>query len=97
MMQGWVMKKAGNPTWLTVPAGVTKVRLKGNIGWTFGGSGYRHVWMHKNGALFFGAAKESDEGDAGVQSIGTAVVEVRPAACPMAAQMHRPAYRVDEK
>jgi hypothetical protein len=27
---------AGNPTRLTVPAGVSKVRLKGNIDWTFG-------------------------------------------------------------
>jgi hypothetical protein len=69
---------AGNPTRLTVPAGVTKVRLKGNIDWTFGGSGYRHVWVHKNGTLFFGTAKESDEGDAGVQSIGTGVVDVTP-------------------
>jgi len=54
---------AGNPTRLTVSAGVSKVRLKGNINWTFGGSGYRHVWVHKNGALFFGTAKESDAGD----------------------------------
>jgi hypothetical protein len=69
---------AGNPTRLTVPAGVSKVRLKANINWTFGGSGYRHVWVHKNGALFFGAAKESDLGDSGVQSIGTAVVDVTP-------------------
>ena len=45
---------AGNPTRLTVPAGFSKVRLKGNIDWAFGGSGYRHIWMHKNGALFFG-------------------------------------------
>ena len=69
---------AGNPTRLTVPTGVSKVRLKGNIDWTFGGAGHRHVWIHKNGALFFGAAKESDEGDAGVQSIGSAVVDVTP-------------------
>jgi hypothetical protein len=69
---------AGNPTRLTVPVGVAKVRLKGNINWTFGGSGYRHVWVHKNGALFFGTAKESDLGDSGVQSIGTAVVHVTP-------------------
>jgi hypothetical protein len=39
---------------LTVPAGFSKVRLKGNIDWAFGGSGYRHIWVHKNGALFFG-------------------------------------------
>lgn len=40
---------AGNPTRLTVPASVTKVRLKGNIDWTFGGTGHRHVCMHQNG------------------------------------------------
>jgi hypothetical protein len=34
--------------------------------------------VHKNGGLFFGTAKESDEGDAGVQSIGSAVVNVTP-------------------
>jgi hypothetical protein len=67
---------AGNRTRLIVPAGVSKVRLKGNIDWTFGGSGYRHVRLHKNGALFFGTAKESDAGDSGFQSIGTGVVSV---------------------
>jgi hypothetical protein len=69
---------AGHPTRLTVPSGVSKVRLKGNIDWTFGGAGYRQVWIHKNGGLFFGAARESDEGDAGVQSMGSAVFEVTP-------------------
>jgi hypothetical protein len=69
---------ADNPTRLTVPAGATKVRLKGNINWTFGGSGYRHLWMHQNGGLFFGTARESDEGDAGVPNVGTAVVDVTP-------------------
>jgi hypothetical protein len=34
--------------------------------------------VHKNSALFFGTAKESDQGDAGVQSIGSAVVDVTP-------------------
>jgi hypothetical protein len=34
--------------------------------------------VHKNGALFFGAAKESDLGESGVQNIGTAVVDVTP-------------------
>ena len=43
---------------------------------TFSGAGYRHVWMQQNGALFFGMAKESDEGDAGVEGIGSAVVDV---------------------
>ena len=36
------------------------------------------MWIHKNGGLFFGMARESDEGDAGVQSIGTGVVDVTP-------------------
>ncbi len=67
---------AGNPTRLTIPSGASKVRLKGNIDWTFGGGGYRHIWMHKNGGLFFGAAKESDAGDSGLQNASTAVVEV---------------------
>jgi hypothetical protein len=69
---------AGTPTRLTVPAGVSRVRLKGNIDWAFGGSGYRHVWIDENGGLFFGMGRESDEGDAGVQSIGSAVVDVAP-------------------
>ena len=34
--------------------------------------------MHQNGGLFFGTARESDAGDAGVQSIGSAVVDVTP-------------------
>lgn len=67
---------AGSPTRLTVPAGVSKVRLKGNLNWTFGGTGSRHIWMHQNGGPFFGMGRESDEGDAGVQSIGSAVVDV---------------------
>lgn len=57
---------------------VRSPRPKGPVNWTFGGGGYRHVWVHGNGSLFFGAARESDEGDAGVQSIGSAVVEVTP-------------------
>jgi hypothetical protein len=61
--------------WSAKPA---RHALKGNIHWTFDGSGYRHIWVHKNSALFFGTAKESDQGDAGVQSIGSAVVDVTP-------------------
>jgi hypothetical protein len=34
--------------------------------------------MHQNGGLFFGTGRESNEGDAGVQSIGSAVVDVTP-------------------
>jgi len=34
--------------------------------------------MHQNGAPFFGMGRESDEGDAGVQSIGSAVIDVSP-------------------
>lgn len=67
---------AGSPTGLTLPASVTKV--KANLDWTLGGTGYRHVWIHKNCAPFFGAARESDEGDAGAQGIGSAVVDVTP-------------------
>ena len=52
---------------LTIPTGVSKVRLKGNVNWTFGGSGYRHVWTHQNGGPYFGMGRESDESDAGVQ------------------------------
>jgi hypothetical protein len=33
---------------------------------------------HQNGGPFFGRGRESDEGDAGVQSIGSAVVDVAP-------------------
>jgi hypothetical protein len=42
---------AGNPTRLTVPSGISKVRLKGNINWTFGGSGHRHTWVPKTAAF----------------------------------------------
>jgi hypothetical protein len=69
---------SGDPTRLTIPAGVTEVRLKGNIDWTFGGTGHRHVWMHQNGGVFFGMGRESDEGDAGMQSIGNAVIDITP-------------------
>ena len=34
--------------------------------------------MHKNGSLFSGMARESDEGDTGVQGIGSAVAHVTP-------------------
>jgi hypothetical protein len=30
--------------------GVSKFRLKVNLNWTFGGSGYRHVWVHGTAA-----------------------------------------------
>jgi hypothetical protein len=52
---------AGTPTRLTVPTGVSKVRLKGNIDWTFGGTGHRHVWMYQNGGPFYGMGRESNE------------------------------------
>ncbi|GIW56418.1 MAG: hypothetical protein KatS3mg082_2822 [Nitrospiraceae bacterium] len=67
---------ASNPTRLTVPAGVSRVRLKGNVHWDSGGTGYRHIWAHRNGALFPGAGRESDEGDSGVQNFACAVVPV---------------------
>jgi hypothetical protein len=34
--------------------------------------------VHKNGGLFFGTAKESDQGDSGIQNIGTGVVNPIP-------------------
>jgi hypothetical protein len=34
---------AVNPKGLTIPASFSKVRLKSNLDWTFGGSGYRHI------------------------------------------------------
>ena len=67
---------------LTVPAGkvITRVQVLCGVQWAASSSGdrYRHVWVHKNGGLFFGTAKESDQGGSGVQSIGTGVVNVTP-------------------
>jgi hypothetical protein len=57
---------------------VSKVLLKGNIDWTFGGTGHRHVWIDQNGGPFFSMGRGSDEGDAGVQNVGSGVVDVTP-------------------
>ena len=55
-----------------------KVRLKSHIDWTFGGTSHRHVSMHKNGGPFFGMGRESEESDAGVQGISSAIVDLTP-------------------
>jgi hypothetical protein len=54
----------------------------GPVNWTVSGGGYRHVWVHESGSLFFGTAKESANGEGGVQSIGGAVVDVTNLAVP---------------
>lgn len=41
---------AGQPTRLTVPAGVTEVRLRGFIQYNFGFTGLRHLRIRKNGS-----------------------------------------------
>ena len=45
---------AANPTRLTVPAGVARVRVTGNITWDSNTSGKRIVWIDKNGTPFVG-------------------------------------------
>ena len=45
---------AGNPTRLTVPSGVSRVRLLGNIRWQSSATGERQVLVTKNGAAFQG-------------------------------------------
>jgi hypothetical protein len=44
-----------NPSRLTMPAGVSRVRLIGNLRWENNGSGNRQAWLTKNGAGFPGA------------------------------------------
>lgn len=44
----------GSPTRLTVPVGVTKVRLKSNVRFASNASGIRYCFHSKNGALFIG-------------------------------------------
>ncbi len=70
---------AGSPTRLTVPAGVTKVRLKTNVQWDANATGYRYVTFKKNGADFAGRGGSLVDDLAANfywQNIGTAVVEV---------------------
>jgi hypothetical protein len=43
-----------NPTRLTVPAGVSRVRLQANVTWTTNTTGYRRMYLQKNGAAFPG-------------------------------------------
>jgi hypothetical protein len=58
---------------------VRSAQPKGPVCWAFGSSGYATSGSTRTArALFCGTAKESDQGDAGVQSIGTGVVDVTP-------------------
>ncbi len=43
-----------NPTRLTVPAGVTRIRVTGNVNWDVNGTGKRIAWIDKNGGPFAG-------------------------------------------
>lgn len=46
---------SSNPTRLTVPAGVTKIRIMAQTIWAMGnGAGFRQVVIKKNGAFFYG-------------------------------------------
>jgi hypothetical protein len=45
-----------NPSRLTVPQGVTKIRLIANTRWDFGETGRKHVTFNKNGTAFPGTA-----------------------------------------
>jgi hypothetical protein len=45
---------SGNPTRLTVPSGVSRVRLLGNIRWQSNTTGERQALVTKNGAAFQG-------------------------------------------
>lgn len=44
----------GNPTRLTVPAGVTRVRLSANVAWASNSTGVRLVQFKKNGSIVSG-------------------------------------------
>jgi hypothetical protein len=44
----------GNPTHLTVPSGVSRVRLLGNVRWQSSATGERQILITKNGAAFRG-------------------------------------------
>ncbi|TGT72900.1 hypothetical protein EN802_13555 [bacterium M00.F.Ca.ET.159.01.1.1] len=70
---------AGSPTRLTVPSGVTKVRLKANVQWDISSVGFRYVAMKKNGADFDGRGAsliDSLASNYEWQNIGSAVVAV---------------------
>jgi hypothetical protein len=69
---------ATNNSRLTVPAGVTKVRLAANVEWdNLGAEAFRQMWLHKNGALFPGSAKHiNKESTQGWMNVATGAVEV---------------------
>jgi hypothetical protein len=71
-----------NNTRITVPAGVTKVRLSGQVDWGFGDNGYRIVVITKNGTSpggYVGAAVDQRNaviGGSTIQPLVTPVVDV---------------------
>ena len=70
---------AGNPSRLTVPIGVSKVRLTTHISWQSNNNGERAVFICHNGyPLWFGGAADTRAPlrTESVISISTAVVEV---------------------
>lgn len=74
---------AGNPTRLTVPAGVTRVRLSGSIQYEASTSGVRFLLISKNGSDFEGRVRDviGSSGTTGIalgMSASTADVAVSP-------------------
>lgn len=70
---------AGSPTRLTVPAGITRVRLTANIEWANASTGIRRLTVRKNGAAIGPAGYSSTYATTAgniVQGVAGAVVEV---------------------
>ena len=68
-----------NNTRMTIPAGVTHVRLTGNVEWAANSTGGRIIRFMKNGAIFEGSAMSRAEavtGNPTVQNIASGVLEV---------------------
>ncbi len=47
---------------MTVPAGVTKIRLRGQIGFEANATGYREIVVYKNGSANYSALRFRDNG-----------------------------------
>lgn len=77
------MWSAGDPTRLTVPAGVSKVRLTASLRWTKQATGDREAILYANGARMTtgGTFSRVDAGSVAgwaVQHLLTGVLEVTP-------------------
>lgn len=73
----------GSPTRITIPAGVSKVRLSASAMFQPNATGLRRAWINKNGAAFVGMGHHSDQAmlDAAASQILpviSAVVDVVP-------------------